>query len=75
MAKIGLDILNEFPLYLFRFMCICLSDVIFLDNFMKRIYREVQLIGLGHLICITYSTQVNQNYLGKIYCFSYQEPL
>ena len=25
----------------FRFLCICLSDVIFLDNFMKRIYSFI----------------------------------
>ena len=30
--------LSAFPTRL-KFMCICLSDVIFLDNFMKRIYR------------------------------------
>ena len=31
--------LGGFPTKL-KFICLCLSDVIFLDNFMKRIYRS-----------------------------------
>ncbi len=38
--------LSGFPTKL-RFLCLCLSDVIFLDNFMKRIYSFIN--GVEHL--------------------------
>merc|ERR1719264_365462 len=41
--------LSAFPTKL-RFMCICLSDVIFLDNFMKRIYSFINGVESLHIV-------------------------
>lgn len=41
--------LSAFPTRL-RYMCICLSDVIFLDNFMKRIYSFINGLEVLHIV-------------------------
>lgn len=40
--------LSAFPTKL-RFLCLCLSDVIFLDNFMKRIYSFINGLEMLHI--------------------------
>ena len=45
--------LSAFPTKL-KFMCLCLSDVIFLDNFMKRIYRYSNYFVIS-MLQITFS--------------------
>merc|ERR1719412_3367472 len=41
--------LSAFPTKL-RFLCLCLSDVIFLDNFMKRIYSFINGLEMLHIV-------------------------
>lgn len=41
--------LSAFPTKL-KFMCICLSEVIFLDNFMKRIYSFINGVEMLHIV-------------------------
>ena len=40
--------LSAFPTKL-KFLCLCLSDVIFLDNFMKRIYSFINGLEMLHI--------------------------
>ena len=41
--------LNAFPCNL-HYLCICLSEVIFLEGFMRRVYQSLSSVKILHLV-------------------------
>jgi len=53
--------LNNFPCNL-KMMTICLSEVIFLDGFMKKIYSFLSSLEVLHLIGVETSNEPDESY-------------
>lgn len=62
--------MQAFPTKL-KYMCICLSEVIFMEGFMRKIYNFINGLEILHLIGLCFLRRTSKNNLKKIYICMY----